>query len=140
MEQVIELGEFLSVQDITDVTLNLLCRRLELVTGKQFYLSRFYDIIRIDCNYGTEVKYKRIIITGDIYKKTISLESLFYNFSGKWSERECDIVVHELLNLGLSKYTKKAHIHILVEDFRCDLEKLELKAKHITDLIRDQDK
>ena len=140
MEQEIQLGEFLTVQDITDVTLNLLCRRLELHTGKQFYSSRRYDIISIDCNYGTEVKYKRILITGDIHKKKINLESFFYNFSGKWTGRECDIVIQELLNLGIGKYKKKDHIHILVEDFRCDLEKLEWKAKHITDLIQEQDK
>lgn len=137
MDQLIQLGEFLTLQDITDVTLNLLCRRLELVTGKRFYSSRVYDTIRIDCNYGTEVKYKRILISGDCYRKEIKLVSYFYNFSGRWDQRETNLVVQELLNLGICKYNKKEHIHILVEDFRSDLEKLEAKAKYITDLLQE---
>lgn len=110
------------------------------MTGKQFYFTRFYDSISIDCNYGIEVRYKRILITGDIFKKKIDLVSCFYNFGAKWTDSEETLLIQELSSLGIRKYDKKEHIHILVEDFRTDLEKLEEKAKYITDLLQNQDK
>jgi hypothetical protein len=135
MEQLVELGAFLIPQDITDTMLFFLCRRLQLRTGKEFYSTRDYSGIRVDCNYGKEVIYKRIIITGESHRREISLTSRCVTPFAQWSREEIVEVKFQLSNIGIHKYRKKEHISILVEEFRRDLEKLEEKTRIITELL-----